>query len=852
MATTLYVGTAFAQQQDQLESVTVTAQRTRQQLQDVPMTVQAISLQQLKIEGISTGQQLTNMVPGLTVGSSATPGIESQVTIRGIPEVGLYVDGIWQPDIGFREGGMVELQRVEILYGPQGTLFGRNTNGGAINYITTPPADKFGVHGSFEIGSFQHRFVDVSVDVPFGDTLLTKWTAAIHNQGGWAKSLLTGKMYGGHDNKVFRGDILWQPASNFSLRLTAQDSSIVGSDDYINRIYPGLSDTDYGDHVAYNIAVMNPAYGPYTWYTGSTEWLSRFKYGNELDPQHDSWGYPNGPAGGLSPNPLVNCGASVCTGPGRVGKWENTMNAPTDSQQYQMTEWTTTATWNINSHTTFTNSAAYIDNHYYYYVGVQHEALVIWPMVRKWWYRYYQEEAHLSGDLFDNKVNYLVGFYWLHEHDLSRTTASGMPQFMVASDPSNPVLDNGNHPIVDQTLIDFIHQWGQHMAGTPIGNTIDNWTGQTYAKYMATWVPNFPYFGQQGPSYFGDVGSFAGKLTNATTDDHSLFANVTWHVLSDLDIQGGLRMSWINGVSNSETPTGAFQTFQTPIDCSCYGYGPGNPFAGGPPTNTTDPYPGGVTFTPMATITYHWTPAVNTYFRYAQGYTSPSKSFNSQVNITYDLPPETVSDYEGGLRADWLNNRLRTNASVYWYNWAGQRITEFFGTSQGLTTFTAAAGESRAYGFEGEVDALPLPGLQLTAQLAYLNTKYLKQGTSKVAPGAPWPYSPRWMFHLAAQYDIELPNMSDLTLRADYGHMSSYVQAADPTVAHGPEPAYGILNARIQYTPADAHWNVGLFGTNLTDTAYVTNGSGGNSDQGVDPGTLGERRMWGVRVSFDY
>ena len=132
IATTLFAGSAFAQQapakgNEGLEEVVVTAQRTEQRLQDVPMSVTAITSHQLELQGVTSGEQLTAMVPNLVVGSESSNGIDTTVSIRGIPNVGLYIDGIYQPSIGFRESGIVEMDRVEILRGPQGTLFGRET-----------------------------------------------------------------------------------------------------------------------------------------------------------------------------------------------------------------------------------------------------------------------------------------------------------------------------------------------------------------------------------------------------------------------------------------------------------------------------------------------------------------------------------------------------------------------------------------------------------------------------------------------------------------------------------------------------------------------------------------------------
>src|SRR6185437_9596680 len=159
----------------------------------------------------------------------------------------------------------------------QGTLFGRNTNGGAINYITQLPADKFHFQGDLEFGSYDHRSLDGSVDLPLGDTVLTKWSASIDDQGGWLRSVTNNQWYGGHNDNSFRGDVLWKPTSKLSLRLTGTQSDLVSDSsrvaDFTN-VNPASVNSAWV--TLYNVAMMNPAYGPYTFWNGSTEWLSRF------------------------------------------------------------------------------------------------------------------------------------------------------------------------------------------------------------------------------------------------------------------------------------------------------------------------------------------------------------------------------------------------------------------------------------------------------------------------------------------------------------------------------------------------------------------------------------------------
>ena len=122
--------------QAQLEEILVTATRRETNLQSTPLSIQAFTAEQLEIGGITNGRDLGIMVPNVVLNPS-TGGAQAVFRVRGLPGVGLYVDGVWQDGFGFQQTNFTEFERVEVLRGPQGTLFGRNTNGGAVNMTTS-------------------------------------------------------------------------------------------------------------------------------------------------------------------------------------------------------------------------------------------------------------------------------------------------------------------------------------------------------------------------------------------------------------------------------------------------------------------------------------------------------------------------------------------------------------------------------------------------------------------------------------------------------------------------------------------------------------------------------------------
>lgn len=159
-----------------LEEVVVTAQRRAEKLQDVPIAITALTARQLEARGITSIDSLNSMAPNLQV--SYTPGstTAAQIAIRGgvtvnpaltwEPTVGIYLDGVY---IGKTQGSVfdvVDLERVEVLRGPQGTLYGRNTLAGALNLVTRPPSGEMSGTANVSVGNYNYRQGRLTLDLP--------------------------------------------------------------------------------------------------------------------------------------------------------------------------------------------------------------------------------------------------------------------------------------------------------------------------------------------------------------------------------------------------------------------------------------------------------------------------------------------------------------------------------------------------------------------------------------------------------------------------------------------------------------------------------------------------------------
>src|SRR3954469_10636732 len=214
---------AFAQtawSQGSLEEIVVTATRRDTNVQDLPMAVTAISAESLDKQNIENVMDLTAVVPNVLLYGGGGRISGTVVTFRGIPNVGTYVDGVWQvSNAGLLQRQFVALERVEVLRGPQGTLIGRDSTGGSIQIFTKAPAEEFGVSAQLGVGSFDRRDVNLSVDIPLAKNFYSKWTLADYQKDGFVTSVVTGDKTGDLKNQVVRGDLLWPPTDKISARL---------------------------------------------------------------------------------------------------------------------------------------------------------------------------------------------------------------------------------------------------------------------------------------------------------------------------------------------------------------------------------------------------------------------------------------------------------------------------------------------------------------------------------------------------------------------------------------------------------------------------------------------------------
>ena len=208
--------------------IVVTAQRRSELLQDVPMSVTALTAAQLESAGVNATQDLGLVTPGLNWGRSTSV---NQPTIRGVgsrnasagdePNVATFIDGVYQPEQASTLTELTNIERIEVLKGPQGTLFGRNATGGAINIVTrNPDLNEFTGNVGLSYGRYDYMEGSAYVSVPIAQDKAAFSLAAVgFRDDGYVRNVFLNRTQGQRKGAAVRAKLLIEPTDTISIKL---------------------------------------------------------------------------------------------------------------------------------------------------------------------------------------------------------------------------------------------------------------------------------------------------------------------------------------------------------------------------------------------------------------------------------------------------------------------------------------------------------------------------------------------------------------------------------------------------------------------------------------------------------
>lgn len=247
-----------AETAENIEQIVVTARKRDESLLDVPISISAVTEDTMSRNAMRSVADVAPTVPGLNVNSDSVG--RAFVSIRGIgtalqagvqPGVGVFQDGIYVPATSYVNNPTLDVQRIEVLRGPQGTLYGKNTLGGAINIITRPPSDTFEgrLFASYSDGNETEEF-GARISGPLGDSVRAKLAVASRDSNGFFTNKLIGGATDASSSDQANLTMVWDASSDVRLTLNGYYLDFTGGTTNYNHVN---GPTDYRDNMRMNV-----------------------------------------------------------------------------------------------------------------------------------------------------------------------------------------------------------------------------------------------------------------------------------------------------------------------------------------------------------------------------------------------------------------------------------------------------------------------------------------------------------------------------------------------------------------------------------------------------------------------
>lgn len=291
-------------------------------------------------------------------------------------------------------------------------------------------------------------------------------------------------------------------------------------------------------------------------------------------------------------------------------------------------------------------------------------------------------------------------------------------------------------------------------------------------------------------------------ISRISTDSYAAFGQLGWNITDQFNITLGGRYT-----EDRKENVRSVQGFLAPA-----------PFLASPQARWS-------AFTPSATLNFHITPDILAYASYRQGF--KSGGFQTLLPGTAAIAntpfePEEVDAYEIGLKSNWWGNRLIANLAVFRSDITNQQILRITGTAAQTID---NAGRTRTTGIDVSLAARPVPGLRLRADITHQHARFLRYLNGAVSyAGNTQLRSPDFTGSFSGDYDFDLGNAGQLTLRGEYSYSSKlFFDAANTQLPGLFQDSYGIGNTFLTYRPQRGKWEVSAWVKNIGDTKYYRN-----------------------------
>jgi iron complex outermembrane receptor protein len=819
-----------------LEEVVVTARKREESLQDSPVSITVFSDDMLDQMHIDRLDGIANATPNLMfdTGASFSGGTSAAaVYIRGIgqidftlnsePAVGIYLDGVYIATSIGSVLDLAEIERVEVLRGPQGTLFGRNTIGGAINISSRMPGPEPYQELEVTLGSYDRVDVRGTVNVPISDTLSAKFSAATYNRDGFveAPDAPGGGRLGDINRDGIRALFRFEPSDRFEAVFSADYSR-----QRENGVPSVLVDTFEGASLAAITARADPTSPLYLPPPAPLPPISFIDLFNLLATA--PLGEQGGIAGlfpGVVPNPYF--GQST-VGPDDVvdldrDPWRNpsTIDLSSDTDIWGVMlnlafelDWAT-----IRSITSYRDMEAATG---FNTGGVAQNIAFLRNAYDS---DQFSQEIQLLGDALDDRLHWLLGFYYFEQTGLNLDDVEFTPIRIL----SGAKIDN-------ESTAGFAH------ATYDLTDRLSITGGLRYSDETKKFVvPDTCYPLPMGPEVLFD-GSVIDCARMHTIIDPK-FANAGFLTfvnapvfpaeggrfccLPVADADGNI-LALLPGLAAGDEvlPTGTFSDSFSDL-------------------------------TPSANLTYHWNDDLLTYVSYAEGF--KSGGFVQRVFPPRTAPPsfepETSKLYELGFKWTGFGRRARVNAALFHTDYEDLHVQ----VNDGIAAVTRNAAAAEVRGFELEVTVTPTPRWLIDASVGYLDGKYtsldedenLTTDIRVLTEDQELVNTPEWSTHLGLQYSIPFAGGAQLVSRLDWSYVSDvHKDALNFPQLH--QDGYHLVDIGLTYVSARGDWEFSVFGKNVTDETYIVSGYANALTFGTAVVSLGRPDEWGLSATYHF
>lgn len=807
-----FAGAASAQSgPTTVDDIIVTAQKREQNLQDVPIVVTTLSQEALQSAGVHDIKDLQILTPGMTVTSTQSEA-STTVRIRGVgtvgdnpgleSSVGVVIDGVYRSrnSVGF--GDLGEMARIEVLKGPQGTLFGKNTSAGVINIITEAPSFVPGFNAELTSGNFDQIGMSASVTGPLTDTLAARLYVA-HRQRDGFYDVNTGdgpRTTTDDANQNFstiRGQLLWLPTDSISMRLIADYSErseycCVGVQIRTGPTYPFIDGLSAGTGQTPPAAGYGPLPYSRTAYANRDTGQDIEDKGISLEANFDLQGF----------------GGATLTSVTSARDWSSSLGMDIDY---------------TGADIVYRNN----DGEFGYRV------------------KNLTQEFRLAGST--DKLDWLVGLFATKE-DIDRRDSwyFGADYTPFLSFLLSAGLAGGGAPFpVSPGTVGCYTRTGQTSPG--LAGCLSSGGSGNLPVGPGGSIVNVPSAQATGPGFI--VGQGYRDVYDQSSTSYAIFTNNSWHVTDAFDITLGLRYTMddksLDAVQLNTNGNGATCSAALANNAATAGVLGASgaatiagticlPWANSAFNNRTiaENYDDGE-LSGTIKASYRLNDGVMVYGSYARGY----KSFGYNLDRVQDgitpnasllFPSEVVDSYEAGIKTTLFNRTVLLNATYFDQTFTDFQLNTFLGTAfvvESIPELTTRGVDADFLWFT------PVEGLSFQGGVTYTDAKYGDFTAADLTtpgnfpqlsllPGARASFAPEWSATGAVNFDRSIGNGMRVGFSLAAKYSTEYNTGSD-LLPYKQQDALTLLNGRIMLGTDDERWTVEIWGQNLTDEQYV-------------------------------